>query len=184
MRIAAFCVGLAVAAGLSAAYDNYLSAKHKFDAIESDRLRPGSRVELTVPELQAYVAREAPDGVRNPDIRLEGGGLATGSALIDFTKLQRAQGHPPGWLMSMLLAGERPVSVTARIRSANGQATVDVQRVQISGMEIEGPTLDFLIHNFLLPLYPDAKVGQPFELAHRVERIDVQQSAVEVVIGR
>ncbi len=173
-----------MAAALGAAADNYLSAKHKFDAIESDRLRPGARVELTVPELDAYVAREAPAGVRNPDILLGGNGVATGSAVIDFAKLRTAQGHPPGFLLSMLLSGEHPVSVTARIRSGHGQATVDVQRVQISGVEIDGQTLDFLIRNFLLPLYPDAKISQPFDLGHRVERIDVGARAVEVLIGQ
>ena len=55
----------------------------------------------------------------------------------DFGKLRRAQGHPPGWLMSKLLDGERPVRVTVRIRSANGQATVDVERVEISGLQID-----------------------------------------------
>jgi len=33
--------------------------------------------------------------------------------------------------------------------------------------------LDYLIQNYLLPYYPDAKIGQPFELNHRIERVDV-----------
>lgn len=110
--------------------------------------------------------------------------MTTGTALIDFGQVRRAQGHPPGWLMSKLLDGERPVSVTARIVSAHGQATVDVQRVEISGLEIDGKTLDFLIHNFLLAMYPDAAVGWPFELGHRIDRLDVQPAGVGVVIGR
>jgi hypothetical protein len=61
---------------------------------------------------------------------------------------------------------------------------VDVQKVEISGMEIDGRTLDFLIQNVLLPLYPDAAVGRPFELGHHIERLDVQPGAVRVVIGR
>jgi hypothetical protein len=86
--------------------------------------------------------------------------------------------------MSKLLEGERPVSVTARIRSAGGTATVDVERVEISGIVIDGRTLDFLIENILLPLYPNAVVGRPFELGHRIERLDVEPRAVGVVIGR
>ena len=165
------------------AVDDYVSAKQKFDQIEANRLRAGARITLTPRELDAWVAREAPAGVRNPRLELQAG-IAKGAALVDFGKVRRAQGHPPGWLMAKLLDGERPVTVTARIRSANGQATVDVQRVEISGIAIDGGTLDFLIQNVLLPMYPNAAVGRPFELGHLIERLDVQPGAVGVVIGR
>jgi hypothetical protein len=173
-------VVLATATGL----DPYTSVRQKLDSIESDRLRPGARVTLTPQELQAYVAHEAPDGVRNARLELPEPGVAKGSAIVDFGRVRRAQGHPPGWLMAKLLDGERPVSVTARIRSAGGSATVDVERVEISGMVIDGATLDFLMQNVLLPIYPTAAVGRPFELGHRVERLDVQRGWVDVVIGR
>src|SRR5262245_17858458 len=91
---------------------DYISCKRKFDQIESDKLRPGSRVTLTSRELNAYVAGEsaqyAGQAVRNTRLEL-GDGSATGSALIDFLKLREAAGKPPSWVMSKLLAGERPV---------------------------------------------------------------------------
>jgi len=170
-------------ATLGAAPNDYLSAKQKFDSIESDRLRAGSRVELSVGELDAYAGQAVPAGVRNPRLQLVAPGIATGTAMVDFGKLRRAHGYQTGWLMSKLLDGDRPVSVTARIRSAGGQATVDLQRVEISGLAIDGPTLDFLIQNVLLPLYPNAVVGRPFELGHRIERLDVGPAAVAVLIG-
>jgi hypothetical protein len=172
------------ATALSATYDHYTSARQKLDQIEGGSLRPGTRVILSPQELDAFVAHEAPAGVRNPHLELPSPGIATGSALIDFGKLRRAQGHQPGWLMARLLDGERPVRVTARIRSSGGQATVDVQRVVISGLEIDGQMLDFLIQNFLLSLYPDAAVGRPFDLGHRIEKVDVARGSVGVVIGR
>ncbi len=175
---------LLCALALGAVSSDYQAAKRKFDQIESDRLRPGTRVELTARELNAYVQQEAPEGVRATRLQIVSPGVATGSALVDFGKLRRAQGHEPGWFMSKLLDGERPVSVTARIRSANGRATVDVQRVEISGVVVDGRTLDFLIQNVLVPLYPDAVVGRPFELGHHIERLDVQPAAVGVLIGR
>lgn len=174
---------LLAAAGIAIAFDDYVSARQKFQQIESGRLRSGSRVTLTPRELDAWAAREAPAGVRNPRLQLQSG-MATGTALVDFGKVRRAQGRPPGWLMSKLLDGERPVSVTARVRSGNGQAVVDVERVEISGIAIDGGTLDFLIQNVLLPLYPDAAVGRPFQLGHRIDRLEVQPGAVGVVIGR
>ena len=166
------------------AYDSYLSAKQKLDLIEEGRLRTGARVNLTYPELDAWVAHEMPDGVRNPKVVVSTYGVATGSAVVDFAKVRRAQGSPPGWLMEKLLEGERPVRVTARIRSSGGTATVDVERVEISGVTIDGSTLDFLIRNILLLLYPEAVIGKPFELGHRIERLDVAPTAVGVMIGK
>ena len=120
---------------------DYQAIVHKFSMIEQDRLKPGSRVVLTPAELNAYARQEvadvAPGGVRDPRLEL-GPGTATATALIDFGKLRRAEGNPPGPLMSYLLDGERPVTITARIRSSDGTATVDVQEVEISGVTIEG----------------------------------------------
>jgi len=76
------------------------------------------------------------------------------------------------------------VSVTARIQSGGGKATVSVERVEVGGLEIDGKALDFLIQNFLIPMYPEAAVGRPFELGHRIEKLDVQPSAVGVLIGK
>ena len=168
---------------LTSSTSDYRAAVNKFSLIEHDRLRPGTRVDLTARELNAYVEEKVPDGVRNPHLDL-GPGTATGSALIDFNRVRRAQGKPPSLLMSYLLEGEHPVTVTARIHSAGGTATVDVQSVEISGITIQGRMLDFVIHNYLQSIFPDAKVGQPFALSHHMERWDVQPSAVGVIIGR
>ena len=177
-------VSLSLVATWAIAFDDYLSAKRKFDQIEAEQFRAGSRVVLTPGELNAWVAHEVPAGVRNPKVWVSSPGIATATALIDFAKVRSGQGHEPGWMMKHLLEGEHPVTVTARIRSENGTATVDVQKVQIAAVEVDGKTLDFLIQNFLLPLYPDAAVGRPFELGHRIEKLDVQPGAVGVWIGK
>jgi hypothetical protein len=171
---------LASASLLLATTGEYAAAKRKLDLIDSGRLRPGSRLDLTLPELNAYAAGEAPAGVRDTRIRIPAPGQATGSATIDFLKLRRSQGAQPGWLMAKLLDGERPVSVTARLHSSGGYATVDVEQVTISGVTIDGRTLDFLIQNVLLPLYPDAVVGQPFELGHSIQSVDLTPAGVTV----
>src|SRR2546426_2798610 len=91
---------------LGAPSSDYLSAKRKFDLIESEKLRPGSRVTLTSRELNAYVANEVAEfgqAVRDPKLEL-GDGSATGAAVIDFLKLRQAGGHQPGWIMQKLLA--------------------------------------------------------------------------------
>ena len=174
----------ALAALAFAPVEDYVSIQKKLDLIDSERLKPGARINLTSRELNAWVAHEVPPGVRNTRLEVPTPGVATGSALVDFGKVRRAQGQAPGWLIGKLLDGERPVSVTAHITSEHGQATVDVQRVEVSGIEIDGATLDFLVQHVLLPMYPDAAVGRPFDLGHHVERLDIQPAAVGVIIGR
>ncbi len=180
-------LALVAAPLIPAGSPDYQAAVRKVSLIEQDRLKPGSRVELSPGELNAYVLQEvsevAPDGVRNARLEL-GPGSATATAMIDFGKLRRAEGKQSGAIMSYLLDGPRPVTITARIRSSGGTATVDVEQVEVSGIVIEGRLLDFLIRNYLIEAYPNAKVGEPFELGHRIERLDVQPASVGILIGR
>src|SRR5262245_53410154 len=147
MKPRALLLPLAASIVIAASNADYLSVKRKFGLIEQEKVPRGTKVMITDRELNAYVENEVrnyvADGVR--DARLElGGGVATGFARIDFLKVRRASGAEPGWLVSKLLDGERPVRVIARIRSAAGKATVDVERVEISGVGVEGRALDFL----------------------------------------
>jgi hypothetical protein len=122
--------------------------------------------------------------VYRPQVRLVAPGVALGTAVVDFGEVRRGQGNPPGWLMAKLLDGQRPVSVTARIESGRGEATVRVEKVEISGIAIDGRTLDFLIQNFVVPMYPAAAVDRPFAMGERIERLDVQPAGVGVFIGK
>jgi hypothetical protein len=173
---------LAVASGFT--FDFYSSARQKVDLIESGRLQTGARVDLSLRELNAFAEKEAPAGVRNPKLALTEPETVTGTALVDFGKLRRAQGYHPGWLMSKLLDGERPVSATARIRSGGGKITVEVKQASISGLEIDGGTLDFLIQNFILPFYPEAMVDRPVEMGFHIDRLQLAPAGVGVLIGR
>jgi hypothetical protein len=171
---------------LNGSNPDYQSAKQKFALVGNDEVPPGSSIFLTERELNAWLESEAPqavpEGLRDPRLELDYG-TATGSAWIDFLKLRETKGARTSWLLARLLEGERPVRVTARIHSGAGRATVDIERVEISGIAVSGAALDFLIENFLLAYYPNAKIGQPFELGHRIDRLDVKPSGVWVVIG-
>ncbi len=170
--------------GIALGFDLYTSASQKVNLIESGRLLPGARVDLSLAELNAYAAKEAPAGVRNARLVLEGQETVSGTAMVDFGKLRRAQGYEPGWLMSKLLDGERAVSATARIHSGGGKVTVEVQRASISGVEIDGKTLEFVIQNFIVPFYPSAMVGRPVAMGYRIDRLQLAPAGVGVLIGR
>jgi hypothetical protein len=76
------------------------------------------------------------------------------------------------------------VSATARIHSGGGKVTVEVERAAISGLEIDGKTLDFVIQNFVLPFYPEAIVGRPVAMGFRIDRLQLAPAGVGVLIGR
>ena len=151
--------------------------QRKIDLIRSGHARPGSVMVFTVAELnvwgRAKAAEIAPQGFRQARVEL-GSGTATAYALVDFLKLRHAAGIETNWLVAKLIEGEKPLKVMAAIQSAHGRATVHLTRVEIGGIAVSGAPLDFLIQTFFMPLYPDAKIDQPFELADGVERIEVR----------
>jgi hypothetical protein len=178
---------LLVFALLFAVIDPANAVRAKWNLIKSGKARAGSAVTFSSSELNAFARSElpvvVPEGVRQPRLEL-GQGVVTGYALIDFLKLRHAQGQTTGWIMSKLIEGEKPVKVNVRVASANGRATVYLQRVEIAGLAVSGTTLDFLIRTFFLPLYPNAKINEPFELRDHMDRIEVSPGAARVVMKR
>jgi hypothetical protein len=163
------------------------SAFQKLGAIESGVARPGARVSFTKGEIDAWVVDEAhshvPQGVRGVRLDLSAGRVI-GYATIDFLKVrQAAGGADPGWLIKSIFAGERPVAVTARFQSANGRARADVEKVEISGVPIEGRALDFVIENYVKPTFPDVKVNQWFPLNYGVDRFTIAPKGVDVLMA-
>jgi hypothetical protein len=163
------------------------SVTHKIDAIQSGKAKPGSIYVFTAAELNAWARVKAPaivpKGLRQPRLEL-GNGTATGYALVDFLKIREGAGEETNWLVAKLIQGEKPVKVTARIQSANGRATVNLQRVEIGGLAVSGSTLEFLIHTFFMPLYPNAKIDREFELADGIDHIEVIPAEARVFIRK
>jgi len=163
-------------------------AHQKFARIENAKLPAGTRVDISAAELNAWAADEArlyaPGATRSIRLELTAGG-ATESMLVDFLKLrQAATGEQPGWLMKNLFSGERQVTVTARFESRNRRARVDVDRVEVSGVLIQGTTLDFLIQNWLRPTFPDVKINEWFDLGFRIDRFTVTPGGASIFIGK
>jgi hypothetical protein len=161
------------------------NVSRKLDLIDSGKAKPGSVFRFTPAELNAWVRVKAPtiitDGFRDPHLEL-GNGSVNANALIDFLKVRHASGVETNWLVAKLIEGEKLVKASARIQSAHGQATVHLLRVEIGGLAVKGATLDFLVDNFFLPFYPNAKIDEPFELAGNVDRIEVTPAEARVYI--
>lgn len=180
---------LMLVAGVVLAADDPIatSVSRKLDLIESGQAKPGAVFHFTPAELNAWVRVKAPgivhDGFSDPQLQL-GNGTASASARIDFIKVRHAEGIETNWLIAKLIQGEKLVTARASIQSANGRATVHIVRVEIGGLAVTGAPLDFLVQNFLLPFYPDAKIDEPFHLAGNVDRIVITPAEVRVYIRR
>lgn len=161
------------------------SAASKLDLIRSGRVAPGSTITFTAREVNAFAASQLPvyipHGLRNPRMEL-GNGSITGTALVDFVQLRRAAGQTTNWFLTKLIEGERPVRVATSIQSAHGSATVYLRSVEISGVAVSGSSLDFLINNFVRPVFPYALVNEPFPLLDNIERIEVRPNGASALI--
>ncbi len=184
-RVLSIAVALAASAAF-ATLAEYQSAKRKALLIEADRVPPQGSVFFTPGEVNAYAAaearREVPAGLRNPRIVL-GANTMSGSALIDFEQVQTAAGNPPGALLSWLLRGEREVTVEVGVRSGQGTAQVDVRSVTVGGATLSGRALDAIINYYVLPRYPEAAIGRPFQLRHNVRQVAVAPGGVTFSFG-
>ena len=161
-------------------------ASKKLDRIESGRALPGSVIVFTPAELNAWARERVPQmyqGIRDPDIQL-GAGTASGSAFVDFLKMRQGEGRATNSRIAKLIEGERPLKASIQLESAHGRATARLTRLEISGIAVTGAPLDFLVNEFFLHLFPDAKVNTPFELHDNIERIELRPDGVRVTMKK
>ncbi len=157
------------------------SALAKLDSIEKGTAKRGSVVFFSLQEINSWayymVPGIVPQGIRNQRVTL-GNDAGTAYALMDLLKMRHAQGKATNWIMARMIEGERPVTVSIHVQSGGGQCQVDLTRVEISGVAATGAVLDFLIKTFFLPLYPNAKIGEKFEVGYNISRIDLRPTGV------
>ncbi|HEY7337042.1 MAG TPA: hypothetical protein VH639_19265 [Bryobacteraceae bacterium] len=173
------------AATLAAADSDYERAHSKLERISNYQLKPGETVVFTPAEINAWarvaVPETVPEGIRNPRVEL-GAGTATGSALVDLLKMRQAQGKATNPLIAKMLEGERPLKIFVRLESGGGRCTVYLTRVELGNASAEGAILDFLVKNFFLPLFPDAKIDEPFDLGYDMKKIELRPDGVRVTM--
>ncbi len=186
MRISRRVFALAALALAAAAASPTQSVRDKFHGLAIGGYPPGSRVLIRMrdlnPYLESLIPFYVPTGLRNVHVETDSNNIVRGTADIDFLKVRQAHGEKPGWLMTQLLGGERPVEITVRLTSAHGKARVDVLKVAISGVVAEGRALDFLITTFVLPNFPEAKIGTEFSLDYNIDHLEIQPGQVAIVL--
>lgn len=180
-----FLVLLLLSAGLAnAASPDFERGRKKIELIEYEKAPYGSTVVFTPKEInewaRAIIPTYVPHGFRDLLIVL-GENTATGTALIDFARVRHVNDSELT-ILDKLIAGERPVLVTVTEKSANGICHVDLNKLTISNVSASGYVMDLLIRSFVLPMFPEVKVGEPFELRHRIEKITIKPSGLYVKI--
>jgi len=182
--LSAFSLLAVVAA---AADPQFERAQAKLDGLIDGKVPPGSELVFTPAEIEAWTREKAReqvgDALRDPHVTFETD-AGSGAALVDFLKMRQAKGKSSNALMAMMLQGERPLKVHLRVASAGGRCTVYLTRVELSGAEISGSLLDYLIKTFLVPMYPDARLNEPFELGLNMERVEIRPEGVHVTVKR
>jgi len=163
------------------------SAQAKVDKLTNDQCKPGEVVFFTPAEINAWVAakvpEEIPHGIRDSRIEL-GADTASASAMVDFLKMEQSRGKATGWALGKLIEGERPLKISVRVASAGGKITVFLTRVELSGVGVEGTVLDLLIKTFFLPLYPDAKIGEPVDFDYNIDHIQIRPDGLRIFIKK
>jgi hypothetical protein len=181
-----FLAALAFPAPAGADDPAFARASAKLTILSSGEALPGSVIVFPPDEVDAWVRTQIPErfpGVRAPKVGL-GTSQVTAFAMIDFTKVLEGEGQPLNPTVAKLFDGEHPVRVVVRIQSSGGQAVVSPTRVEVSGIPATGAALDFLVKTFFLPLFPQAKIAQPFELESGIDHIDVRPDGVRVAIKK
>ena len=169
------------------ASQSHLQCKRKIDAIVEGKAAPGSRIVFTKVELDAFLNEEViqiiPGSVYGAHVDL-GYGRASAGASVNFVKLLEARGSSPGWLFTKMFEGWKPVRAWARMESSGGRATVYLDKVEVSGMTVPSMMVDFIMRHFAERYSPDLRLGQPFVLKHRIQRLELSPGGFAVVMRR
>jgi hypothetical protein len=133
--------------------------------------------------VRTAVPEAVPEGIRDERLEL-GKDNATAFAIVDFLRMRQAQGKTTSPLLTKLLEGERPLTISVRLESSRGRCTVYLTRVEIGGVSLEGTPLDLLVKTFFLPLFPDAKINEPFDLGFDMDHIEIRPEGIRVTIKK
>jgi len=155
------------------------SAREKIARIGAAGLAPGEAVVLTEDELNSYLrydlAAFLPKGVRNPKVRLL---RDTGvfRARIDLDRLPPPETEGlSGALWGLLLQGERDVQVTCRCTASKGMGLVEIESVEVDGVELPRTVVDWLVsHVSESSFLPGYRAGDPFPLPHNLRDIRLE----------
>ena len=179
LKIAAYA-SLVAGAGLLAAAmspEAGRAARAKLVRITSEKLGAGESVTLTEDEINSLLRYDSeldvPEGVRDLKVSLDNN-RGEVRARVDMSRMQSAEGRDLGFLVRMLLSGEREVRASGHYTSSQGEGRIDLESVEIDGKRISGWILDLLISSYVVPWVPEFEPGRPMPLPHNLRQIRLE----------
>ena len=79
-----------------------------------------------------------------------------------------------------LFSGVHDVHVLANASGSGGQAKVDVQSVDIDGMNVPRMALEFFLSRYVTPKYPDVGMNSTFKLPYRIDTATVGNGTLTI----
>lgn len=161
-----------------------LRAGQKLERISANELKPGETVNLSQDELNSYIrydyAEEIPEGVRDLRVTvLKDYGIA--EAFVDMEKLPAVKSSPIAALGARLFRGDRKLRARCRFVSADGQAKVQVEEVELDGQPLPDFLVDYLIESTVQPHLVNFEAGKPFPLGNNLRQIRLEPANVVVI---
>ena len=153
------------------------AARVKLVRITSEKLGAGESVILTEDEINSLLRYDSeldvPEGVRDLKVSLDNnrGELR---ARVDMSKMQSRRGGDLGFLVRMLLSGERELRASLHYTSSRGEGRIDLESVEIDGTRISGWILDLLISSYVVPRVPEFEPGRSIPLPHKLRQIRLE----------
>lgn len=160
------------------------SAAQKLERISAELLKPAEVVELSQEELNSYIqhdfATEIPEGIRDLELTvIKDYGIA--EAYVDFEKLPAVQSSPIAAMGARLFRGERKMKARCRFVSADGQAKIEVESVELDDQPLPDFLVDFLIASAVEGHLDNFEPGKPFPLENNLRQIRLEPANVVVV---
>ncbi len=160
----------------------FLSAQEKLDFLArngSSSHPANTPTVLSAGELSAFVNEGGvtlPKGVSNVKFSSTPGVITT-TTKVDFDQITAGKSSMNP--LMMLFTGVHDVAVVANATGSNAMGHVDVQKVEIDGVSVPRPALEYFVNHYLKPKYGD-NVGMQstFKLPARIDSAQVGQNSV------
>src|SRR5919108_5250941 len=159
------------------------SMERKLQHIEQNAGAPKpdtTPTEFTEQEVNAYFADgrvKLPNGVQS--VRFEGQpDLISSTARVDFDRIKAGQ-HSSNPLLSVF-SGVHNVDVKAHARGMGHKGYVEVESVELDGVEIPHFVLQLFVDKYLKPKYPEIGINSEFALPDKIDTAKVGQHRLTV----
>jgi hypothetical protein len=159
------------------------SAAQKFSSIEQnakmERPNPEPTV-LTQREVNAYLSSggvKLPQGVQSAEFKGRPGEVEA-LLRVDFDAItaSRTSFNP----LLVLFSGIHDVLVLARAQGSAGLATVQVESVQIDGVQVPRAALQFFMDRYITPAHPGVKLDSQFKMPLKIDRATVEEGQISI----